>query len=78
MNWTTWVIVLIAWPLIGVGVAYLFGGFIRGVEATQDAQDLTAPVLSYLRPHKRARVLRLRTPGQTRSRRDPASGRRTH
>jgi hypothetical protein len=33
MSWMAWVAVLVAWPLIGLGVAYLFGRFIGGEEA---------------------------------------------
>jgi len=28
MSWITWVAVLVGWPLIGLGVTYLFGRFI--------------------------------------------------
>ncbi|HEY6720465.1 MAG TPA: hypothetical protein VI363_02405 [Burkholderiales bacterium] len=78
MNWTSWAIALAAWPLVGVGVAFLIGGFIHGVEAAQDPDDLTLPVLSYLRLNKRARTSRLRTPAQTGAQQDVTSGRRTH
>jgi hypothetical protein len=33
MSWMAWVAVLVAWPLIGLGVAYLFGRFIGGGKA---------------------------------------------
>jgi hypothetical protein len=46
MNWMTWIAILVAWPLLGLGVAYLFGGFIRGAEAPDNAGDLMPPVLS--------------------------------
>ena len=36
MNWTTWVAVLVAWPLVGLGVAYLIGRCIRGVESKEN------------------------------------------
>jgi hypothetical protein len=36
MNWTTWVAVLVVWPLVGLGVAYLIGCCIRGVESQEN------------------------------------------
>jgi len=36
MSWMTWVAVSVAWPLIGMGVAYLFGYLISGGEAPDD------------------------------------------
>jgi hypothetical protein len=78
MNWTSWAIALAAWPLVGVGVAFLIGGFIHGVEAAQDPDDLTLPVLRYLRLNKRAGSSRLRTPAQTSAQHDVTSGRRPH
>jgi len=34
VSWITWMIaILVAWPLVGLGVAYLFGCFVRGAEA---------------------------------------------
>lgn len=77
MNWTSWAIALAAWPLVGVGVAFLIGGFIHGVEAAQDPDDLTLPVLSYLRFNKRAATSRSRTSAQTRAQ-DVTTGRSTH
>jgi len=47
MSWITLVAVLVAWSLIGLGVAYLFGRFIHGAEFSGDASDLAPPVLSY-------------------------------
>ncbi len=43
MSWMTWVAVLVAWPLIGLGVAYLFGRFTGGGKAPNNASDLTLP-----------------------------------
>jgi hypothetical protein len=37
MTW--WVAVLIAWLLVGLGVAYLFGGLIRGMQPPESAAD---------------------------------------
>jgi hypothetical protein len=73
MSWITWVAVLVAWPLIGLGVAYLFGRFTHGVEASGRAGELAPPVLSYLR-----RARRVRTAHQTKARREATGGRRVH
>ena len=43
MNWITWLVILAAWPLVGVGVAYLFGRSIGGVQALDNAGDVTPP-----------------------------------
>jgi len=43
MSSMTWVAVLLAWPLIGMGVAYLFGWFITGGEAPDDTGDPIPP-----------------------------------
>jgi len=82
MSWITLVAALFAWCLIGLGVAYLFGRFIHGVEGTTNADDLPLPVLSYLR----ARVKRTikapsapsRATNQTKTRREAIGGRRPH
>ena len=71
MSWITLVAALFAWCLIGLGVAYLFGRFIHGVEGTTNADDLPLPVLSYLRRVKR-------TTNQTKTRREAVGGRRPH
>jgi len=36
--------ILVAWPLVGLGVAYLFGCFVRGAEALGNAGDLMPPI----------------------------------
>jgi hypothetical protein len=77
MSWITWVVVLVAWPLVGLGVAYLFGRFIHGVEVSESASDLPLPVVSYLRRVKRAKTSS-RATTQTKARREAASGRRSH
>jgi len=75
MSWMTWVAVLIVWPLIGLGVAYLFGRFIGGVEAPDNASDLIPPVVSYMRRDKRAKTSsRLRATTHAKSRRIAAGG----
>lgn len=51
-EWILWVAVLVAWPLAGLAIAYLFGEFARGAENPEDAT--IAPTVSYLRRQKRA------------------------
>jgi len=77
MSWITWVALLVAWPLLGLGVAYLFGRFTHGVEASGRAGELAPPVLSYLR---RTRGLKVpsRAVAQSKARREGTSGRRVH
>jgi hypothetical protein len=77
MSWITFVVVLVAWPLVGLGVAYLFGRFIHGVEVSGSAGDLASPVVSYLRPVKRAKMSS-RATTQTKTRREAAGARRLH
>jgi len=61
MNWMTLAWVLIGWCLIGVGVAYLFGRFVREADTPENAIGLVPPVVSFLRRSKRAKtVTRLR------------------
>jgi hypothetical protein len=47
---------MIAWLLLGVGVAYLFGRFVQRVEISEDAGELAPPVVRYLRHAKRAKA----------------------
>jgi hypothetical protein len=77
MSWITLVTVLVVWPVVGLGVAYLFGRFIHGVEVSQSASDLAPPVVSHLRHVKRARTPS-RAATQTKARREAAGGRRFH
>jgi len=45
VSWTTWMMaILVAWPLVGLGVAYFFGCFVRGAEALGNASDLMPPI----------------------------------
>jgi hypothetical protein len=70
MSWMIWVAVLVVWPLVGLGVAYLFGRFIGGVEAPDDASDLVPPVVSYIRRDRGAKTSpRVRAITQAKSRR---------
>lgn len=79
MDWLTLVAVLVAWPLIGLAVAYLFGRFIRGVEAPESASDLIPPVVSYLRRSKRAKTSsRVRATPHVKVPRKAVSGPRLH
>ena len=75
MSWVVFLSVLVAWLLIGLAVAYLFGRFIRGVESTESSGELMPPVVSYLRRKKRAKTAartRVLLP-QARVRREPAT-----
>jgi len=78
MNWMTWIAILVAWPLLGLGVAYLFGRLIRGVEVPDVAGDLMPPVLSYLRRHKHAKAPRVREVTHAKGRGGVAGGRQVH
>ena len=77
MSWITLVTVLVVWPLVGLGVAYLFGRFIHGVELSGNAGELAPGVVSHMRHVKRAK-LSSRAAIQTRARRDATGGRRFH
>ena len=77
MSWITVVAVLVAWSLVGLGVAYLFGRFIHGVEVSGSASDRPLPVLSYLRRVKRAKTSS-RATTHAKARREAAAGRRSH
>lgn len=79
MTWTTWVAVLLIWPVVGLGVAWLFGRLVRGIEVPGNASQLTPPEVSYLRRHKRTNAsARARASAQTKARREATSGRRAH
>ncbi len=78
MSWITWVAVLVAWPVVGLGVAYLFGRFTHGAELAGNASDLAPPVLSYLRRVKRATRTSPRATNQTKTRREAVGARRSH
>ena len=43
VSWITWMAILVAWPLVGLGVAYPVGCFIRGAEALGNSSDLIPP-----------------------------------
>jgi len=77
MSWITWVALLVAWPLIGLGVAYLFGRFTHAVEASGRAGELAPQLLSYLHPARRVKNP-TRATTQSKGRRDAAGGRRAH
>jgi hypothetical protein len=77
MSWITWVAVLIAWPLIGLAVAYMFGRFTHRGEAYGNAGQLAPPVVSYLRRAKRAKAPS-RAAAQAKVRREGSSGQRLH
>jgi len=77
MSWIAWVSILVAWPLVGLAVAYLFGRFTHRGEIYGNAGQLSPPVVSYLRRAKRARVSS-RVVTHPKPRREAAGGRRTH
>lgn len=77
MSWIVWVAILVAWPLVGLVVAYLFGRFTHRGEIYGDAGQLSPPVLSYLRRAKQARVSP-RAVTHAKPRREAAGGRRVH
>jgi hypothetical protein len=52
-GWILLISVLLGWTLVGLVVAYLFGGLARRGEASEGT-TLAPKVLSYLRRHKRA------------------------
>jgi hypothetical protein len=78
MSWMTWIAILVAWPLLGFGAAYLFGRFIRGAEAPDNAGDLMPPVLSYLRRDKHAKAPVTRETTHAKGRSGAAGGRLVH
>jgi hypothetical protein len=77
MSWITWVAILVAWPLVGLAVAYLFGGFTRRGEFEEGAAELLPPGVSDLRRARRARGAS-RAAAQTKVRREAMGGRRVH
>ena len=77
MSWITWVAILVMWPVLGLGVAYLFGRFTHRGEIYGNAGELAPPVVSYLRRAKRARVS-ARAASQAKPRREAAGARRVH
>ena len=76
MSWITLMAVLVAWSLFGLGVAYLFGRFIHGVEVSGGAGDRPLPVVSYLRRVKGPRTSSRATAHK--ARREASAGRRPH
>ena len=78
MSWITLVAVLVAWSLVGLGVAYLFGRFVHGVEASESASGLPFPVVSYLRREKRATKTSSRATNHSKTRREANSAPRPH
>jgi hypothetical protein len=77
MSWITWVAILVAWPLVGLAVAYLFGRFTQRGEVYGDAAELSPPVVSYLRRARREKALS-RAVAQAKPRREAAGGRGVH
>ena len=52
-GWIMWVAVLVVWTLVGLVVAFIFGGLARRAETAEGT--VLAPKLSYLGRHKRAK-----------------------
>jgi hypothetical protein len=77
MSWITWVAILVVWPLVGLGVAYLFGRFTHRGEISGNAGQLASPVVSYLRRSKRVKVP-ASTAHNAKGRREANGGRRAH
>lgn len=77
MSWVTWAAILIAWPLVGLVVACLFGRFTRQREFEGSAGELLPPGVSYLRRAKRDRGAS-RSLAQAKVRREAAGGPRAH
>lgn len=75
MSWMTWTAIVLAWPLAGLGIAYVFGRFTHGAEIWGHADDLSPPVVSYMRREKRAKASP-RTAHKVR--REAVGGRRSH
>jgi len=78
MSWITWVAILVAWPLVGLAVAYFFGRFTHRGELYGNAAELLPPVVSYLRRAKRSRVATRAVAGQTKVPREATGARRVH
>lgn len=75
MGWLTWIAALCAYLVVGFAVAYLFGSFVRRVESPENASDLTPPMVTYLRPKKRAKTSsRVRATAQTKAQRKATGG----
>ena len=75
MSWMTWTAIVLAWPLAGLGIAYVFGRFTHGAEIWGHPDDLAPPVVSYLRREKRARAA---PRAAHKVRREVVGGRRSH
>ena len=75
MSWITWTAIIVAWPLAGLGIAYMFGRFTHAAENWGHADVLAPPVVSYLRREKHAKASS-RAPQKVR--REAVGGRRSH
>jgi len=72
-DWILWGAVLIAWPLVGFAIAYVFSEIVRGEEASDD--PTLPPKVSYQSAKRSTNARRALT--QTRTRRF-FGGRRPH
>ena len=55
-SWTSWLVALLAWLAIGLGVAYVFGSFVRGAETPERAGRPPSLLAWYLRHIKLAKT----------------------
>lgn len=77
MSWITWTAILVAWPLVGLAIAYWFGRTTQRGELEERAAELLPQGVSDLRRAKRARDAS-RAAAQTKVRREATGGRRVH
>lgn len=76
MSWITLAAVLVMWPLVGLGLAYLFGRFAQREESPEGTGNLTSPSVTHPRRMKRTKTSS-RATTQTEARR-AAGGKRYH
>jgi hypothetical protein len=57
--------VLMAWVVVGAGVAFLFGSFTRSSDMSEDVDELPGPVIKHLRPRKRTAQVGIRAATET-------------
>jgi len=67
LGWIIWVALLVAWTVVALIVAYLFGGWARRGEASE-GKVVTSSDVRYLRRRKRASGVH-RAPTETKPRR---------
>jgi len=65
-EWILWIAVLVAWPLVGIGMAFLFTHIVRGA---RDPEDSTLPLATSHTGRERRASAPLSTTTQIRIRR---------